>query len=310
MPSREIRSKWAQETLDILERGHYKVLSGKQINIQSEVEYTINHSVLYTPEKLPTVKDKAVAKINTLLQHTTDIESPYTAESLQSEESSLSDDERCASKIIVNPYSTLKAVEQLTMRQRRDKVACLNFASARNPGGGFLGGSQAQEESLARSSSLYPSQLQMTEMYDYNRKQKSCLYSDYMIYSPQVTIFREDGGSLREQTYQVSIITAPAVNAGVVREREPEHVDQIGTVMLERIRYILAVAAEQGNEYLVLGAFGCGVFRNDPYEVATWFRQVLLEEKYAILFKQIVFAVYDRSKDQQVIQAFEKVLQS
>lgn len=310
MSSREIRSKWAQETLDILERGHYKVLSGKQINIQSEVEYTINHSVLYTPEKLPTVKDKAVAKINTLLKDTTDIESPYTAESLQSEESSLSDDERCASKIIVNPYSTLKAVEQLTMRQRRDKVACLNFASARNPGGGFLGGSQAQEESLARSSSLYPSQLQMTEMYDYNRKQKSCLYSDYMIYSPQVTVFREDGGSLRAQTYQVSIITAPAVNAGVVREREPEHVDQIGTVMLERIRYILAVAAEQGNEYLVLGAFGCGVFRNDPYEVATWFRQVLLEEKYAILFKQIVFAVYDRSKDQQVIQAFEKVLQS
>ncbi|MFD1989892.1 TIGR02452 family protein [Paenibacillus nicotianae] len=310
MSSREIRSKWAQETLDILERGHYKVLSGKQINIQSEVEYTINHSVLYTPEKLPTVKDKAVAKINTLLKDTTDIESPYTAESLQSEESSLSDDERCVSKIIVNPYSTLKAVEQLTMRQRRDKVACLNFASARNPGGGFLGGSQAQEESLARSSSLYPSQLQMTEMYDYNRKQKSCLYSHYMIYSPEVTVFREDAGWLREQTYNVSIITAPAVNAGVVREREPEHVDQIGTVMLERIRYILAVAAEQGNEYLVLGAFGCGVFRNDPYEVATWFRQVLLEEKYAILFKQIVFAVYDRSKDQQVIQAFEKVLQS
>lgn len=310
MTSREIRSKWAQETLDILERGHYKVLSGKQVDIKSEVEYTINNSVLYTPEKLPTVKEKAVAKINTLLQHTTDIESPHTAESLQSEESSLSHDERCALKIIVNPYSTLKSVEQLTMRQRRDKVACLNFASARNPGGGFLGGSQAQEESLARSSSLYPSQIQMTEMYNYNRQQKSCLYSDHMIYSPQVTVFREDGGSLRAQTYQVSIITAPAVNAGVVREREPEHVDQIGTVMLERIRYILAVAAEQGDEYIVLGAFGCGVFRNDPYEVATWFRQVLLEEKYALLFKQIIFAVYDRSKDQQVIQAFEKIFKA
>lgn len=309
MPSREIRSKWAQETLDILERGHYKVLSGKQINIQSEVAYTINHSVLYTPEKLPTVKDKAVAKINTLLQDTTHI-LPDSEKSLLSEESLLKDKERYGPKIIVNPYSTLKAAEQLTMRQRRDKVACLNFASARNPGGGFLGGSQAQEESLARSSSLYPSQLQMTEMYDYNRKQKSCLYSDYMIYSPQVTIFREDGGSLREQTYQVSIITAPAVNAGVVREREPEHVAQIGEVMLERIRYILAVAAEQGDEYLVLGAFGCGVFRHDPYEVATWFRQVLLEEKYALLFKQIIFAVYDRSKDQHVIQAFEKVFKA
>ena len=306
MTSREVRSKWAQETLDILERGHYKVLSGKQIEIKSEIEYTINHSVLYTPEKLPTIKEKAVAKINTLLQHTTHIRNPNTANLLQPEESSLSDDERCASKIIVNPYSTLKAAEQLTMRQQRDKVACLNFASARNPGGGFLGGSQAQEESIARSSSLYPSQIQMTEMYDYNRKQKSCLYSDYMIYSPQVTVFREDDGSLRAQTYQVSMITAPAVNAGVVREREPANVDRIGEVMLERIRYILAVAAEQGDEYLVLGAFGCGVFRNDPHEVAAWFRQVLLEEKYALLFKQIVFAVYDRSPKKHVIQAFEK----
>lgn len=302
--SREVRSKWAQETLAILKTGRYDVLSGKQIDIKAEIDYTIQHSVLYTPEKLLTVKEKAVAKINRLL------EEKSQSHSLNATSMLSSDQQLCAEKIVVNQYSTLKAVERLTMRQRREHVACLNFASARNPGGGFLGGSQAQEESLARSSSLYPSQLQMTEMYNYNRKQKSCLYSDYMIYSPQVTVFREDEGWLREQTYNVSIITAPAVNAGVVREREPEHVDRISEVMLERIRFILSVAAEQGDEYLVLGAFGCGVFRNDPNEVATWFRQVLLEEKYALLFKQIVFAVYDRSKDQQVIQAFEKVLQS
>ena len=302
-PSREIRSKWAQETLDIIDNGRYQAPSGQMIDIQKEIEYTIQHSVLYTPEKLPPVKDKAVAKINTLLKEQLHRVTTDSAEHVHL-------DHLLTNHITVNRYSTLQAVEQLTMNQQYEKVACLNFASARNPGGGFLGGSQAQEESLARSSSLYPSQIQMNEMYDYNRKQKSCLYSDYMIYSPQVTIFREDEGSLREQAYNVSIITSPAVNAGIVREREPANVDRIGEVMLERIRYILAVAAEQGDEYLVLGAFGCGVFRNDPKEVATWFRQVLLKEKYVLLFKQIVFAVYDRSKNQHVIQAFEKAFRT
>jgi len=70
----------------------------------------------------------------------------------------------------------------------------LNFASAKNPGGGFLGGGSAQEESLARSSGLFPCINQMQQMYETNRAYRSCLYTDHMIYSPRVPVFRDDEG--------------------------------------------------------------------------------------------------------------------
>ena len=127
-----------------------------------------------------------------------------------------------------------------------------------NPGGGFLGGSQAQEESLARASGLYPCISQMNEMYDHNRKLRTCLYSDYMIYSPGVPVIRDDEDRLLAQYYTTAFITAPAVNAGVVKEREQADDQQIESVMKERIRYILDVAAMNGHRTLVLGAYGCG----------------------------------------------------
>jgi uncharacterized protein (TIGR02452 family) len=76
--------------------------------------------------------------------------------------------------------------------------------------------------------------------------------------------------------------------------------------MLERIRYILAVAAEQKADHLVLGAFGCGVFRNDPAEVAGWFRQIIAEENYGTAFQRIIFAVLDKSPDERVIRPFRQ----
>lgn len=159
------------------------------------------------------------------------------------------------------------------------------FCIRQKSGGGFLGGSQAQEESLARSSALYPCISQMEEMYQHNRKLRSCFYSDYMIYSPDVPVFRDDQGMLLEKPYQVAFLTAPAVNAGVVREREPEQVNRIGEVMLERIRYILSLAVQNGVEHLVLGAYGCGVFRNKPEEVAVWFKRVLVDEGYGLFLR-------------------------
>ncbi|MNL76206.1 hypothetical protein D3C87_2021310 [compost metagenome] len=78
--------------------------------------------------------------------------------------------------------------------------------------------------------------------------------------------------------------------------------------MLERIRYFLAVAAAKGHSAVVLGAYGCGVFRNDPLQVAGYFRQVLLDEGYQTLFDTIVFAVLDQSPHQGVISAFRRTV--
>src|SRR6185437_10556724 len=98
-----------------------------------------------------------------------------------------------------------------------DRVLALNFASARHPGGGFLKGSQAQEESLARASGLYACIAPLRGMYDANHRFRSCLYTDHLIYSPDVPVFRADNDSLLDHPYPVSFVTAPAVNAGAVR---------------------------------------------------------------------------------------------
>ncbi|MNI99823.1 hypothetical protein D3C73_1590040 [compost metagenome] len=76
--------------------------------------------------------------------------------------------------------------------------------------------------------------------------------------------------------------------------------------MKDRMRLALAIFADRGDQYLVLGAYGCGVFRNDPIEVAAWWKELLEQEGYGKLFKEIVFAILDTSKHQSCIRAFKK----
>ncbi|MEK3788361.1 TIGR02452 family protein [Paenibacillus sp. FSL K6-1230] len=277
---RVIRSRWAEETLKIIEEGGYTHPAGKVIQIQAQIAKTIAEAKLYAPDELPSIRERMEATIRTADK------TEYTVH------------------IHVTAETTLEAAQRLVAKEGRAHVVCLNFASAKNPGGGFLGGSQAQEESLARSSALYPSIVQMEEMYKFNKRLGTCLYSDYMIFSPEVPVFRADDGGLLEEPYCVSMITAPAVNAGVVRERESENVERIAEVMLNRIRGILAVVAEQGMDTIILGAYGCGVFRHNPVEVAEWFRKVIVDENYGSLFERIEFAVLDRKADRRTIGAF------
>ena len=194
--------------------------------------------------------------------------------------------------------TTLCAARRLYEAHGPNRVALLNFASARNPGGGFLSGSQAQEESLARASALYAAISRMTEYYEVNRRHRSALYTDHMIYSPRVPVFRDDDDHLIDEPWCVSMITAPAVNAGAVRSNEPENRSRIPEVMGRRIEYVLALAAHHGHDALVLGAWGCGVFANEPREVARLFAgQLLGEGRFAEAFSEIVFAVLDRRGD-------------
>ncbi|MEB4783267.1 TIGR02452 family protein [Paenibacillus jamilae] len=288
---RDTRAHMAHETLSILENGYYTNTKQVQVNIEKEVGNAVTGSKLYRPSQLVAIKQEAEQRIKSILGASSDVV-----------------EQAIIKKMEVTGESTLQAAHRLQVEEKQEHVACLNFASAKNPGGGFLGGSQAQEESLARSSALYPCISQMEEMYQHNRKLRSCFYSDYMIYSPQVPVFRDDQGTLLEEPYLVDFLTAPAVNAGVVREREPEQVYRIGEVMLERIRYILGMAMQNGVEHLVLGAYGCGVFRNKPEEVADWFKQVLVAEGYGLLFERIVFAVLDHKAEQRTLNSFKNAL--
>ena len=179
----------------------------------------------------------------------------------------------------------------------------LNFASAKNPGGGFINGAMAQEESLAASSILYRTLTAHEEYYRENRAQRSMMYTNYAIYSPDVVFFRDGRFQLVEKPFKASVLTLPAVNMGQVLLKGEDSAEA-ERVMRRRMKLALAVFARQGAKNLVLGAYGCGVFRNDPKLIAAWWKALLEEEGMGQYFDFIFYAVLDRSKNGECIKAF------
>ena len=143
-------------------------------------------------------------------------------------------------------------------------------------------------------------------MYQYNRRGSSCLYSDWMIYSPRVPVFRNDDGSLTAKPYLVSFLTSPAVNAGVVKQREADKVHLIEPINKERARKFLWIANQNGHKTLILGAWGCGVFQNDPQMIARIFDE-LLKGEFVNCFERVIMAIHDKTLTRKVYQAFVEV---
>ncbi|WP_116247679.1 TIGR02452 family protein [Nocardiopsis sp. FIRDI 009] len=187
----------------------------------------------------------------------------------------------------VTDESTLEA---LTRVSGSGEVAALNFASARNPGGGVANGARAQEESLARSSGLYASLTACPEFYDHHRRERSLLYTDRVIHSPSVPVFRDDRGGWLPQPVVAAFLTCAAPNRRMVERNATGEADRIPGVLARRSRGVLAVAADRGADTLVLGAWGCGVFGNRPAEVAGAFAEHL-DGEFAGVFGRVVFAV-------------------
>jgi uncharacterized protein (TIGR02452 family) len=191
-----------------------------------------------------------------------------------------------------------------------ERIAVLNFASARNPGGGYLGGAKAQEEDLCRNALLYPCLLQAPDYYAAHRASTDLLYSDRVIWSPDVPVHRGDDGRLAEP-YPVSFLTSAAPNAGEALRRDPHAGPLIRRALDRRTERVLAVAAHHGARHLVLGAWGCGVFRNDPREVAAAFHTHLGGEgAFSTAFESVVFAVWDRWSDSPNRAAFAEYFAS
>lgn len=180
-------------------------------------------------------------------------------------------------------------------------VVCLVFASARKPGGGFLNGAQAQEESLARASALYACLSAAPEFYAFHRQHADLCYSDRVIYSPAVPVFRDDDGLLLASPYRVSFLTAAAPNQAAITASQPEACGNVPAALRTRTARVLEIAAANGHRRLVLGAWGCGVFGNDPAMVAESFALALDRARW---FEQIVFAVHDRQPGAPVYRAF------
>jgi uncharacterized protein (TIGR02452 family) len=197
----------------------------------------------------------------------------------------------------VTAEGSLQAARRLHLAGA-EQIAVLNFASARNPGGGYLGGAKAQEEDLCRNALLYPCLLQAPDYYAAHRASADLLYSHRVIWSPDVPVHRGDDGRLLADPYPVSFLTSAAPNAGEALRREPTVRNRIQRVLHQRAERVLAVAAHHGARQLVLGAWGCGVFRNDPREVAEAFHTHLTAGgAFSSVFERVLFAVWDRSPD-------------
>jgi uncharacterized protein (TIGR02452 family) len=181
----------------------------------------------------------------------------------------------------------------------------LSFASARNPGGGFINGAKAQEEDLARCSGIYPCLLTQPAYYDTNCEGESLLYSDHIIYSPHVPWFRVRNRELLDDVFLASVITAPAPNAGQALRRDPDCGAAIAATLDRRAGKILAIARDRGHRSLLLGAWGCGVFCNDPHLVADVFGRWLAHPSFLGCFDRVVFAIYTSNRNLDTLTAFQ-----
>jgi len=179
----------------------------------------------------------------------------------------------------------------------------LNFASPTVPGGGFLAGERAQEEYHCRSSALFACQ-QGGPMYAFHLQQANALRSDAMIYSPEVPVFRSDDHRLLEHPFKVAFVSAAACDA---RDVAPLDQAKIPGAMGARIVKVLAAAQANGHDALVLGAWGCGNFANDPALIAELFRQALAGP-FRGAFRRVTFAIVDPTADQRCLNQFTLAL--
>lgn len=266
------RKKIANETLNIIKQGYY-IFNQQKISIHEMQEKSINDSVLIPPDTYLLREEK-------------------------------SNNTKISVHISVENTPTVEAILNWNI-SKKSNIGVLNFASAKNPGGGFINGASAQEESLAASSGLYGCQCANPDYYSINRSCGTMIYTNYAIYSPNVVFFRDGRFRLLEQPVTASVLTLPAVNFGQVLQKGEDTL-LAKLKMKERMQLALELFVQKGDRNLILGAYGCGVFRNDPNEIAHWWQE-LINDYYSTLFDNILFAVYDTSKNGNCINAFNNV---
>lgn len=274
--------KMGQETLEALERGYYE-FCGSHVNIGSCIRESDGSTKFYgsnspvskwaTSSHKPSNRPNTITQISILQITTID-----------------------AGRLLNNVYLN-------NPQEAGSRTGVLNFASATKPGGGFRSGAEAQEESIARASSLYCSLLttEATKFYDLHKSESlqnnAAFYSHGMVYSPKIIVFRDDDG-LWTPPFEIDVLTCAAVNAGEVLKNtngmhDPATVVNIEKQMMERMGRILYLFERQGARNIVLGTFGTGVFKNDVATVTRIWAQLLVlsTARFKDSFDRVIFAV-------------------
>ena len=253
--------------------------------LASAIEESMNKTKLYPPDAYPSLPEKRTA--------------PCT--------------------VAVTKSKSFEAALRQHAQYPNQKITVLNFASATNPGGGVLHGSSAQEESLCRCSTLYPTLDQpwlRNEYYQDNRQRKDPRHTDACIYSPGVMIIKTDDSIPRRMPekdwIKVDVISCAAPNLhppfGETRPAIQLTEEEQYLLHLSRAKHILHIAAAHHTDTLILGAFGCGAFQNNPWAVSKAYRCALND--YQQYFVHVEFAVFCRSYEDENYTAFFSTFQS
>lgn len=215
-----------------------------------------------------------------------------------------------STKLLVSKKKTLEAAQQYIGK----KVAILNFANAISPGGGVVNGAVAQEECICRCSSLYMNLIQENVIEDFYQihekeyRKGNFPYgsNDDCIYTPNVVVFKSDEEFpellQKDEWMFVDVITcaAPCLIGCNIQE------DKLREIHRKRIRRILDIAKSEGEEVLILGAFGCGAFQN-PVEIVAE-EMVNVVKEYQNCFETVEFAVYCSEKNKRNFEVFKSVV--
>lgn len=201
---------------------------------------------------------------------------------------------------LVSVVNTTTQAATRVLREHGHSVLALNFANGTNPGGWFLDGGRTQEEALCRDSLLYGT-LVGHEMYEVHKTMPYEDASDWCIVSRDVPFIRDENSDLVAYPWVCDVVTCAAPISSPYRDAYCRE------LFRKRIHRLLEVAASLGYTGLVLGAWGCGMFGNDPASTAKVFRE-LLEGEFLGCFGEVVFAVTDWSPERKFLGPFANAL--
>ncbi len=223
--------------------------------------------------------------------------------------------------VTVSGNRSFQAAMELNKKYPDAKIAVMNFANAFHPGGGVKKGAGAQEECLCRTSTLYPLLYRRTlkrDFYDHHKALNTSKASDTLVYTEGVIICKTDEDipkrMAKEDWVSVDIITIAApdlrdksnIYAPIVGDGTYMNNAELFGYHVRRAIHMLTCAAAKGADILVLGAFGCGAFQNDPEVVARAYKTAITE--FPKVFDRIEFAVYCPPGNSTNYDVFSRVL--
>lgn len=266
-----------QQTIDIVKEGHYTAENGEEVTLLDNTRM-LEGSRFYTrpldATTIPTLSEKkAKENGNENITNTT-------------------------TQIIVKNDDSIHCGHQLQKEGYNPVV--LNLASRRNPGGGVLNGSRAQEESLFRSTNLFLSMYRYaTYAENYGLEKSRYQYPMPVrfggIYVPDATVFRagaKDDFALLDTPYYMSFVAVPAINHPEL-DADGNICEEDAALTKNKMRTMLRIGLLNNHDSIVLGAFGCGAFHNPPKHIARLFHEVIDETEFKDKYKLIAFAILE-----------------